>query len=108
MTPEDREAIIKDSVERTLLLLPAFIFDMVKRAKQMSDISADFYKKYPQYTDNKEMVAEAFEKLQREKPGVSIEEIIANLPRAVQDLDSTMIRTLSSTVKSPLRRVIRK
>lgn len=72
MTPEERQSIIDEAVnkavERALLVLPDTVGSLLTDHIALSKINSEFYAKHPEFKTHKESVASVLEKLDGENP----------------------------------------
>ena len=76
ITPEERESIILEAIERALLLLPDTMARLMVQQKNVRDLSAKFYKDHPEFVKHKELVGRTVEKTEAEMPGVDYSKVL--------------------------------
>jgi uncharacterized protein YpuA (DUF1002 family) len=113
MTPEERQSIIDEAVdkavERALLMLPEVVGNLITDHVAMSKINADFYKAHPEFKDHKDSVASVLEKLDGQNPllnhkdllGKAVPEIQRRI-ETVKSLDMTSVSSTPSRSYEPL------
>ena len=70
MTPEERESIINETIERALLLLPETCCNLINTHLSHVKQNRDFYAKHPEFKDNKDSVASVIEMIEGQGDGL--------------------------------------
>ena len=68
VTEEEKEEIIAAAVEKTLLLIPEVIGNLMANHAALHKINAKFYGDYPEFTKNKDVVQSVVEMLEGKNP----------------------------------------
>ncbi len=76
MTPEEREGIINEIIERIYLRLPEIIGNLITNHALKLRLSREFYEKYPDLKDHKTIVASVMERMEAADPSKPIELIM--------------------------------
>ena len=99
ITKEERESIINEAVERTLLAIPEVIGNLIMNHASKLRASKLFYDKYPQFKNYKELVAAVIEKIDDSDMSKNFDQIIeAAVPeieskiKAMKNLDMKKVK----------------
>jgi len=76
MTQEERDEIINAAVERTLLLIPEVIGNLMSSHAALHKINQKFYSDYPEFKNEKNVVASVVEMVEGKNPLVTYEDIL--------------------------------
>lgn len=76
MTPEERESIINEAIERTLLMIPEVVGNLIMNHAAKLRMNKEFYKNHPELAKYKDVVASVIEHLEDSDPSQSFEDII--------------------------------
>lgn len=103
MTPEERESIINEAVQRAILSLPEIVGNLVVQNTLHTRLSAKLYKDYPEFRGKNNIVADVVEMVDSENPTLDYGEILKKaVPRirerisAVKNMD---VLSISSAPK---------
>jgi len=100
MTPEERESIIQEAVERALRVMPEVIGNLMAANTMYAKLNKDFYGKNPDLVNHKKLVAEVVAQVEGKNPLRSYEEILKDsLPE---------IRSRLSLTKATNDRLVKK
>jgi len=83
MTSEERESIINEAVERTLLMIPEVVGNLIMNHAAKIRTSKVFYEKYPELKSHKELVAAVIEEIDDANIGDNFDQIVE---RAVPEI----------------------
>ena len=84
---EERQSIINEAVERTLLSLPDIVGNLIADQFKMLKLNKKFYDQYPEFIGNKDIVAAVIEQVDSENPGVDYDKL---LEKAVPQIRSKL------------------
>lgn len=76
MTPEEKESIILEAVERSLLAIPEVVGNLMAQNATYNKINSKFYKDYPEFKDKKEIVVSVVEMIDGQNPGLDYEDVL--------------------------------
>ena len=76
ISPEERESIIREAVERALLVLPETVGTLMANQAAISKITSNFYSKYPEFKTHKGVVASVIEGVEAKNPVEDYERIL--------------------------------
>lgn len=76
VTPEERQEIIDAAVERALLVLPDTVGSLITDHVALNKINTEFYAKYPELRDKKDIVASVIEKIDGESPALDYKDLL--------------------------------
>jgi hypothetical protein len=100
ITPEERESIILEAVERALLVLPETIGSLLTSHMALAKINSQFYKDHPEFKDKKDIVASIIEKIDGENPTLDYKDILGKavpeIHRRIETVDSLNMKSVSS------------
>jgi hypothetical protein len=77
MSPEERESIINEAVERTLLKIPEVVGTLMATYAGKIKDSKEFYDNHPEFKDHRDIVAAVIEDLENKNFGKSVKELAA-------------------------------
>ena len=97
MTPEERESIISEAAERTLLAIPEVIGNLLSNHTLKIRLNREFYGKYPEFKDHKDIVGAVVEAVEGANTTSSYEQI---LEKAVPEIRNRMKVVSSLDMKS--------
>lgn len=76
MTPEERESIIAEAAERALLAIPEVIGNLMSNHALKIRLNREFYGKYPEFKDHKDIVGAVVEAVEGSNTTASYEDIL--------------------------------
>ena len=76
ITPEEREGIITEAIERALLAIPEVIGNLIASHVSLTKANKKFYSDYPELAEDKNLVASVVELVDSKNPGVDYEELL--------------------------------
>ena len=98
MTPEERESIINETIERALLLLPEVCCNLINTHLAHSKQTRDFYVEHPEFKDNKDSVASVIEMIEGADPLLDYNEIlkksVPEIRKRIQTLKNLDMKTI--------------
>lgn len=83
ITAEEREEIINAAVEKALLLLPDTVGTLMANQAALFRLNKEFYKKYPEFSDHREIVQTVMEKIDGEN---TLEDYDKKVEKAVPEI----------------------
>lgn len=103
LNEDEKQEIINLVVEKTLLLLPEVIGNLMTNHMALHKINAKFYADYPEFVGKKNVVQAVVEKIDGENPLESYENILA---KAVPEIRARLniVQNLSLSVSDKLPR----
>jgi hypothetical protein len=84
ITPEERQGIINEAVEKALLLLPETVGNLITDHVAMSKINSQFYKDHPEFKGKKDIVASVIEKVDGENPLLDYKDVLGKAVPEIQ------------------------
>lgn len=100
MTKEEREDIINEAVERVLLRIPETIGNLMARHAQMNKLNREFYSKYPEFKDYRDVVASVIEGVESDYPMTDykklLEKAVPQIKARIRRLDNLDTENVSS------------
>jgi len=105
ITEEERQSIIDAAVEKALLLLPEVVGNLIMNQAHQVKLNRDFYKKYPEFSDNKEAVSAVLETVDRENPGVDYEAVLEKAVPLIKQRLSQVSKVNLNVPRRPQRRL---
>ena len=76
ITKEEKQAIISESIEGLLLMLPEIMGSLITNHMSKIKLNRDFYLSHPEFRDNKDIVASVIEMVEGLDPTVGYEDIL--------------------------------
>jgi len=68
--------IIERAVEKALLMIPEVVGNLITHHVSINKINKDFYKKYPDLREHKELVASVIEQVEGNNPPMDYQKLI--------------------------------
>lgn len=97
ITPEERESIINEAMERILKIIPETIGNMMVANASYQKLTKDFYEKYPEFTGHRDIVREVVNKVEGANPTKDFEDILKqSVPEIKKQL--TLVEKLDSKI----------
>lgn len=100
ITEEERQEIINAAVEKSMLALPEVVGNLILDKISTMKINRNFYSKFPEFRDKKDIVASVIEMVEGENPNVDYEEL---LKKAVPEIRSRIGTLKSLDIKTTPR-----
>jgi hypothetical protein len=102
ITSEEREEIINQAVERALLKLPEVIGNLIMNQANNLRINKEFYSKFPELMNSKDIVASVVEEIENKYPGTDYKSILDKaLPTIRERINLT--KSLNNNPSKPNR-----
>lgn len=99
ITKEEKQEIINLAVEKTLLMIPEVVGNMMTNHVTMTEINKKFYEKFPEFRRRKDIVVSVIEMIEGQDPTVNYEKI---LEKSVPEIKRQIALTESvNTTKAP-------
>jgi len=90
ITEEERQSIINEAVERTLLSIPEVIGNLMASHAALAKINKKFYDDYPEFKNSKDVVASVVEVVEGKNP-------IDNYDKILRDAVPEIRRRIATT-----------
>jgi len=101
ITKEEREEIINSAVEKTLLMIPEVVGNLLANHAALHKINAEFYKAHPEFSKRKDIVQVVVEMIEGKNPlmeyGEILEKAVPEIKRQLiiaQDVNTTDMPTV--------------
>ena len=78
ITEEEKQEIINKAVERTLLIIPEVVGNMMANHATMNKINTKFYGDNPEFKDHRNIVASVVEMEESKNPGNDYEKLLTD------------------------------
>ena len=78
ITEEEKQEIINKAVEKSLLMIPEVVGNMMAQHAILSKTNTDFYAAYPEFKDHKSIVASVVEMEETKNPTTKYEDLLKN------------------------------
>ena len=92
LTQEEKDEIINAAVERTLLAIPDVVGNLMANHAMLHKLNSEFYKKYPEFAERKDIVQAVVEYTEGKNPLVKYEELlemsVPEIKRRIQTVKS--------------------
>ena len=85
VTPEEKEQIIQEALERILRALPETIGNLMKAQSMYKQLTEGFYKENPELKDHSDVVREVVAKVEGENPMADYSDILKNALPKIKD-----------------------
>jgi len=92
------QEIINAAVEKTLLLIPEVIGNLMAQNAMLHKMNSKFYKDHPEFKDKKEVVASVLEMVEGKNPLAKYEDL---LEIAVPEIKKRLSQTQSLSMSVP-------
>ena len=106
MTSDEREQIIAEITEQLLLKLPEVIGNLINNHLQMLKLNRDFYKRYSEFRDKKDIVASVIEMVEGQNTHADYETIlkkaVPEIKKRIKDTDPLDLTTITKPSKANL------
>jgi hypothetical protein len=76
ITEEEKQEIIDKAVEKAMLILPETVGHLIANHFAMSKLNTEFYKKYPEFSGKKDIVASVIEMVEGKNPLMRYEDLL--------------------------------
>jgi hypothetical protein len=100
ITPEERESIIYEAVEKALLAVPTIILNLMANYDAVSTVNKHFYEKHPGFQLHKDIVSAVVKKVEAENPLEDYEKILNNSVPEIKKQISMMGKVDTTTINS--------
>lgn len=101
---KERQGIINEAVEKTLLLLPETVGNLITDHIAMNKINAEFYKDHPEFKDKKDIVVSVIEKVNGENPLLDYKDVLGKaVPEIQRRIETVGTLDMTSVSSSPSR-----
>jgi len=101
MNDKDRESIINEAVERALLKVPEVIGNLMTVYAEKTRVSTEFYKKFPEFNNHREIVAATIESVEDADPSKTFQQVIDAATPKIKERIGTMSGLDVDNVKKP-------
>jgi hypothetical protein len=103
MTPEERESIINEAVERTILMIPEVVGNLMMNHAAKIRANKKFYEKHPEFKEFKEVVASVIEQVEDSDLSKNFEDILTNaIPKIRKRIDQVKLLDTKKVEKPDL------
>ena len=93
----NEQEIIDKAVEKTLLMIPEVVGNLMRQAATHNMINSKFYKEHPEFKDKKDIVASVVEMMDGKNPTLEYDEL---LNRAIPKIKERIEITKNINVKT--------
>ncbi len=90
ITEEEKQDIINKAVEKTLLMIPEVIGNLMSSHAALHKINTKFYSDYPEFKDKKDVVASVVEMIEGKNPLAKYEDMLKDAVPKIRERISTM------------------
>ena len=88
ITEDEKNEIINEAVERTLLMIPEVVGNLMANHAALHKINTKFYKDHPEFAGRKDIVQAVVEMIEGKNPIMKYEDL---LEKAVPEIERRMI-----------------
>jgi hypothetical protein len=85
VTEEEKQEIISLAVEKTLLMIPDVVGNLMASHASMTKINSAFYAKYPEFKDHKDIVVSVVEMIEGQDPTLDHQAIMNKAVPEIQN-----------------------
>jgi len=90
ITEEERQSIINEAVEKSLLMLPETVGNLIANHIAANKSNSKFYADYPEFKDNKDVVTSVVEQVEGEHPFEDYEKLLIKAVPKIRERIATM------------------
>jgi len=76
ITRSEKQQIIDEAVERAILLIPEVVGNLMSNHVALAKINREFYSKYPEFKNKKDIVASVIEAAEMKNPNADYEDLL--------------------------------
>jgi len=98
-----KEELINACVERILLRIPEIIGNLIVEKTERDKINKKFYEDYPEFTENRELVASIVEAEEGKDPTIDYKDILLNATPEIKSKLQMSKNLNNNTVNAPSR-----
>ena len=104
ISDEEKIEIINLAVEKAILMIPEIVGNMMANHAALNKMNSEFYAKYPEFKDKKDIVASVIEMVDGKNPLLKYEDLLERAVPEIRERIKTVqnLNTLSIT-KNPSR-----
>jgi len=104
ITDEERNEIINAAVEKTLLMIPEVIGNLLSSHAALHKINTKFYTDFPEFKDKKDVVASVVEMIEGKNPLAKYEDILReSVPKIRERINTISQLNMDSIFSKPNR-----
>lgn len=103
ITEEERQSIINEAVEKALLSLPELVGNLIINQINFLRLNRNFYAKFPEFTNSKDIVASVVEYVEGLNPGIKYEQILDQAVPIIRERIKTFKALDMKTANRPSR-----
>ena len=104
MTEEEKQEIIDRAVEKTLLMIPEVIGNLLTHHAALAEMNQKFYAQHGEFANYRDVVASVVEMVEGRQPTLAYKDILEKAVPIVRERLKTMQSLDMTTVKRPDRR----
>ena len=97
ITDKEKQEIVNLAIEKTLLMVPEVVGNMMVNHITMAKINSEFYEKHPEFRNKKDIVVSVVEMIEGRNPTADYEKILIE---AVPEIRKRMTVTDSLNLKT--------
>lgn len=109
ITPEERQEIIDAAVEKTLLMIPETIGNLMTKHTYYAKANVAFNKKYPEFKGKADIVASVVEMTEGKNPVEDYEKLlekaVPEIRKRIATVKNMDVKTVSSTPKRDFQNI---
>jgi hypothetical protein len=90
ITDEERQSIISEVVEKTLLAIPEVIGNLIQNHLHLLKLNKKFYQEFPEFNEKRDIVAQVVEYVEGKNPGVDYEQILKQAVPVIRERMKTV------------------
>lgn len=97
VTEDEKKEIIDLAVEKTLLMIPEVVGNLITNHMAMSKINSEFYAKHPEFKNKKDIVVSVIEMMEGKDPTLGHQEI---LEKAIPEIKNRIEMTKNLNISN--------
>jgi len=110
ITEEEKQEIIDKAVEKSMLILPEVVGNLITQHIALSKLNTEFYSTHPEFKDKKDIVASVIEMLDGENPLIDYKELlikaVPKIKERISITDSLNTKTVNEETNKNFNGVI--
>lgn len=103
ITKEERDSIIAEAVEATLLKIPEVIGNLLVQHATLLKLTREFYEKHPDFAAHKPTVAAVLEEVEHNSVGLSFREVFDKAIPLIRERIKTVKSLDTKSIEKPKR-----
>lgn len=102
ITEEEKQEIISLAVEKTLLMIPEVVGNLMASHASMAKVNSAFYAKYPEFKDHKDIVVSVVEMIEGQDPTLDhqaiMDKAVVEIQKRISIIDKMDLKNVTPNV----------